>query len=166
MARSLLWAGTVAAFVAATSGVWAHHADDPATGHATVTVSAPWTRATPGAAGNAAVYCELANAGAAADRLIGAETDAAARAELHGHTVQDGVMRMNKVDAIAVPAGGRAALAPGGFHLMLIGLKAPLEEGDAVAVTLRFETAGAIAIMVPVLGVGALGPPPAHPANH
>jgi copper(I)-binding protein len=63
----------------------------------------------------------------------------------------DGEMGMRPVDAIALPAGTAVALEPGGYHIMLIGLVAPLEAGTTIKVTLTFEQAGDITIDVPVL---------------
>jgi copper(I)-binding protein len=93
-----------------------------------------------------AAYLTVRNHGAADDRLIGIATDVADRAELHGSVMQDGVMRMRPVEAIEVPAHGEAALAPGGLHIMLIGLKAPLEQGGSFALTLSFENAGEVEV--------------------
>jgi copper(I)-binding protein len=93
-----------------------------------------------------AVYLTVRNQGAADDRLIGIATDVADRAELHGSVMQDGVMRMRPVAAIEVPAGGEAVLAPGGLHVMLIGLQAPLQEGGSFALKLSFETAGEVEV--------------------
>jgi copper(I)-binding protein len=66
------------------------------------------------------------------------------------------MMAMRKVDAIDVPANSQTVLAPGGLHLMFIGLKSPLQEGGQVAVTLVFEKAGEIAVSLPVKGPGAM----------
>lgn len=86
------------------------------------------------------------------DRLIAARSDISERVELHTH-IEDsnGVMRMVEVeDGIAVPAGGIAMLKRGGDHVMFMGLKAPLEQGDDISVTLVFENAGEIEVTIPV----------------
>src|SRR6185369_1359316 len=88
----------------------------------------PWARATVTPTGGA--YLAIDNQGAA-DRLVKVETGIA-KAELHNHIMDGGVMKMRAVDAIPVPAG-RTALSPGGYHIMLIGLKAPLKEGTTFA---------------------------------
>jgi copper(I)-binding protein len=67
---------------------------------------------------------------------------------------------MRPVEAIEIPAGQTVTLQPGGFHLMLIGLKEPLIQGQAVPVTLRFERAGEVPVMLAVQPAGARGPMP------
>ena len=81
-----------------------------------VAVEQAWTRASAGAGGNSAVFMTLRNDGNEDDRLIGAQTPAAAAAELHGHEMNDGIMRMRPVAAIDLPAGAAVKLAPGGLH--------------------------------------------------
>lgn len=86
------------------------------------------------------------------DRLIDARSEVAARVEIHTH-VEDanGVMRMIKVeDGIRIPAGGMALLERGGDHVMLMGLTAPLAQGDEIDVTLIFEQAGEMTVTIPV----------------
>jgi copper(I)-binding protein len=72
------------------------------------------------------------------------------------------VMKMRRLAGVAIPAGQTVALAPGAMHLMLVGLKAPLREGQSFALTLTFAKAGRQTVMVRVGKVGAMGPPPAH----
>lgn len=123
-----------------------------------VSVSSPWTRATanPGAAG--AVFMTLSNGGSSADQLLSAASPVAATVELHTHAMRDGVMHMHPIPLIEVPAGGKAVLQPGGLHIMLIDLKAPLREGQTVPLSLTFAKAGTMTVTVPVLGPGASGP--------
>jgi hypothetical protein len=66
----------------------------------------------------------------------------AERVELHSMQMQGDVMRMRQVDAIELPAGATVELAPGGLHLMLMGLKSPLKAGERLPLVLRFEKAG------------------------
>jgi copper(I)-binding protein len=121
-----------------------------------IAVEAPWSRATPGGAKVAAGYLTLENGGAAPDRLVSATADIAERAEIHEMSMSDGMMKMRQVsDGVAVPAGGSVALAPQGYHLMFLGLKKPLKEGEAFAGTLTFEKAGTVAVTFEVRGVGA-----------
>jgi len=98
----------------------------------------------------------------AADRLVGAETPVAARAEVHTMTMDGAVMRMRPVDSVPLPAGQAVALAPGGLHIMLTGLKAPLKAGQDFPLTLRFEHAPPLTVAVHVepLGVRAGGKQP------
>jgi copper(I)-binding protein len=111
-------------------------------------IANPWVR--PSATANGAIYLEIDNKGTAADRLVAASTTAAAKAELHTHVMDGNIARMRPVDAIEVTPGSATVLKPGGLHIMLLGLKAPLKEGDTVAVTLTFEKAGKVDVTVPV----------------
>jgi periplasmic copper chaperone A len=124
-----------------------------------LTVADPWARATPGAAKTGAAYLTVRNAGAQADRIVSAAASGtAARAELHTHLHENGVMKMRHVDAVEVPAGGEAVFVPGQLHIMLMGLEKALKPGDSFELTLTFEKAGAVTVTVPVLTVGAMGP--------
>ena len=95
---------------------------------------------------------------ALAAMLIGVSAPVAERVELHAHIMSDGVMRMRRVDAVPVPGGGSAELKPGGRHVMLIGLRAPLKEGGTFPLTLTFDKAGTITVTVAVGSVAARGP--------
>ena len=111
-----------------------------------ITVEHPLVRASLGKAPNTAAYAVLKNAGPSPDRLLGAFCACAKRVELHGHVMRGQVAEMRPVAAVPVPAGGQAALAPRGHHLMIFGLKRPLEAGTMVNLTLRFERAGAVTV--------------------
>lgn len=123
----------------------------------------PWIRATPPNVETAAAYARIDGAGTA-DRLVSARTEAAERVEIHTHVNQNGVMTMTRIDALAVPATGSATLAPGGDHLMLIGLRRPLAAGDTVTFTLVFEKSGEVT--VPFTVRDARAQPPAEPSTH
>jgi hypothetical protein len=113
-----------------------------------ITIDHPWAR--PAAKGNSAAYLVIQNAGPA-DRLVSAATDVAGTVEMHSTTIDaQGVGRMVQVQAIDVPQGAEAKLAPGGLHIMLIGLKQPLAEGQEFPLTLTFEKAGAVTVEVAV----------------
>jgi periplasmic copper chaperone A len=121
-----------------------------------ISIEAPWSRATPGGAKVGAGYLTIKNGGAAPDRLVSAAADIAERAEIHEMSMTDGVMKMRQVsDGVGVPAGGNVALAPNGYHLMFLGLKKPLTEGDTFSGTLTFEKAGTVAVTFEVRGIGA-----------
>ena len=73
-------------------------------------------------------------------------------------TVKDGVMTMRKVDGgVEIPANGTLKLAPGGYHLMFIGLKKQPKQGEKFAATLTFEKAGPVAVEFAVEAMGANG---------
>jgi copper(I)-binding protein len=125
---------------------------------AQVRIEDPWSRATPPGAKIGAGYMKITG-GAAADRLVGASSPAAARVELHVTEKKGDVMRMRQVKAYDIPAGGSFELSPGGAHLMLVDLKAPLKEGAKVPMTLRFEKAGEVKVELQVRALGASGHP-------
>ena len=120
-------------------------------------ISGAFSRATPKNAKVGIAYMTIRSLGAA-DRLIGFSSPACERPEIHTHITDDGgIMRMRKVEAIDIPAGGVAELKPGGLHLMMMKLTGQLVEGDTVEVTLIFENAGEVTVTVPVKGAGATG---------
>lgn len=139
-----LWAGASAA------------AEPPA-------ISEAWIRATPPGARTAAAYLTMTSIGTA-DRLVGATTPAAAAVEIHTHVTEGGLQRMTRLTDLTLPAGVAVRLEPGGLHLMLIDVARPLEPGTNVPLSLRFATAGAVELEIPV--VDARGGPPASSAAH
>lgn len=130
-------------------------AGEPAATAGSIRIQQPFARATPAKVGGA--FMVLQNGGSAADRLLKAESPIAADVELHTHVKDGDAMRMRQVDGIPVPAGGAAKLEPGGYHVMLIGLKQPLKEGMHFPLTLTFEKAGRVTVEVPVQKAGASG---------
>lgn len=111
----------------------------------------PWTRPSAGGAKTGAAYFEIENTGKTADRLVSAKTDIAERVELHESIEEAGVAKMQALkDGIAVPAGGEAKLKPRGMHVMLLGLKQKLDEGQSFPMTLTFEKQGDVQIQVEV----------------
>lgn len=121
-------------------------------------VETPWARASAPTARTGAAFLSVRNESDAPDRLVGVETPAAERAELHTHLEENGIMRMRRIPAIDVPAHATVNLEPGGFHVMLMGLHAPLAEGETFPITLTFEKSGSVRIIVPVQGVAASVP--------
>lgn len=132
-----------------------------------VTVSGSWARTSPKNAANGAVYLTLESS--AADALVDASVDpsVAAMVEIHETKMADssmgdssmgdssmpagsGEMTMAPVDRIEIPAGGQVALEPGGYHIMLMKLAAPLETGSTIKVTLTFDKAAPQTIDVEV----------------
>ena len=104
-----------------------------------IEVENPYARAVPPTAANSAAFMLLQNNSDQERNLVSASSDVSEITELHNHINDDGVMRMRKVPQITVPAKGSVELKPGSFHVMLIKLKQPLQEGDAVNVTLNFD---------------------------
>lgn len=128
-----------------------------------IEVAQPWSR--PAAAGmTGAGYMTIANRGKAADTLTGVETASARKVEIHASSMAGGVMKMRRLDSgLAIPAGQAVALAPGGTHLMLIGLTKPLKSGDKVPATLVFASGNRLKIE---LSVGAAAPAAESHAHH
>lgn len=117
----------------------------------------PWARATPNGAQTGAVYLTIKNLSRINDRLESATSPVAQKAQIHQMTVANGIMRMREVaGGLSAPAGGTVALKPGGYHIMLIGLKKPLKVGDRFPLTLDFKTAGEIRVSIPVRPIGAM----------
>ncbi len=114
-------------------------------------IAHPWARASLSLeARNGAAYLTVRNAGSRTDRLIGASTHVADRAELHAHETENDVMKMRPVGAVEIPPGGTVALEPGGLHVMLLGLRTPLAKGMTFPMTLRFESAGEVDVEVTI----------------
>ena len=105
--------------------------------NAGIAVREAWSR--PAAAGSTgAGFLTLVNNGAAPVVLTGVESPLAAQVQIHQSRMARGVMSMARLDRLAAPPRGSVVLAPGGTHLMLIGLKAALKPGDRVPLVLRF----------------------------
>lgn len=127
---------------------------------AQVAVDAPWVRATVPQQTATGAFMRLT---ASRDlRLIGARSDIAQNTEVHEMAMQGQMMRMREVAAVPLPRGQAVALAPGGYHVMLIGLKRPLSAGEQVTLTLVFEDAGGKrseqTVQAPVRPLGAGAP--------
>lgn len=115
----------------------------------------PWARATPGPVKTGAVYFSVTALSDTSDKLIAVSTPRAAKAEMHTQMMDGDVMKMRPVTAIEVNPGEPTVLKPGGLHIMLVGLTAPLREKDRFPMTLTFEKAGKIEVQVLVEAVGA-----------
>ena len=107
-----------------------------------MTVSDAYIRGLPPGQTVTAAFMTFNNAFAQDCQLVGAESPVASSAEIHAHSHHNGAMSMRPVDAVKIPAGESLSLEPGGFHLMLFGLKDALKEGEAYAITLFFEGEG------------------------
>lgn len=129
-----------------------------------LTIEHPWARAS--VAANGAAYMTISNSGTEADELLAAASPVADKVELHTHIMEGEVMKMRPVKAIEVNVGEPAALKPGGLHIMLIGLKAPLKEGEKFPMTLTFKNAGTVDVEVAVQSVGANTPNEASMGAH
>ena len=116
-----------------------------------------WARATAKGADAGSVYVPLLNKGKTDDALVSVTTSAAEGAMLHETKTVDGVSRMTALDTIVLPVGKPVAMRPGGKHIMLMGLKQQLVEGQSFPLTLKFQHAGEATVSVMVHGAGAKG---------
>jgi copper(I)-binding protein len=110
----------------------------------------PWSREMPPVAPTAAAYFVVHNKGTEADRLLSVSTLHAGKAELHRHLHADGVMKMQQVQSVAIPAGGEVKFEPMGYHVMMFNLKQQAKDGERFPLTLTFEQAGAIEVVITV----------------
>jgi len=154
----------LAAVIAVGAAIFAQQSQSAAQSSAEVQVTQAWARATPGKSTIGAAYATVT--APAGDRLVGAASPVAASVEIHQHTMEGGVMKMRQIDAVPLPAGQPVTLSPGGYHLMLIDLKAPLVAGQSFPLSLRFEKGGTVETQVTVGGVGASGPAGGASADH
>src|SRR5271155_316330 len=147
MKRTL--AGLAAIFVLVLAGPAS--AEDVKAGDLVITQA--WSRATPNGAKIGGGYLTIENKGKAADRLIGGAAAVAAKVEVHEMAMNNGVMTMRPLDkGLTIEPGKTVKLAPGGYHLMMFDLKAPLKQGDKVPITLEFEKAGKVKLSLDVQG--------------
>lgn len=144
-------------------------------GSSVITVTGAWARASSVTAAASAAYMTIENSGSGADALVGASSPAATTVEVHETVVMEtparsdgmgmgsptppassdaagGMLGMQPVARLQIPAGGSVELQPGSYHVMLIGLTRELRSGDTIEITLRFEHAGEIVISAPVRG--------------
>lgn len=114
-------------------------------------LSGSFTRAMPPAAKAGGGFVTITNNGTESDRLVSAASGAANMVQLHEMRMENEVMVMREMkDGIEIPAGETVNLKPGGLHIMFMKVKKPFVEGEMVKVTLTFEKAGSVDIMLPV----------------
>ena len=121
-----------------------------------IKVGDAYVRAIPPGQPNSAAFMVLDNGGAKGHALVGAASPVAEAVELHTHIMDEGMMKMRRVERVELPAGESVRLQPGGLHVMLIGLKQPLKPDDQVHLTLTFEDNSARHLQVPVREVEAM----------
>ena len=112
-------------------------------------VTGAWVRPPAGMDRPAAGYMVIANPGGQPDALVAASSTVATSVEVHETTTMSGMTGMQPVAKIAIPAGGSVKLEPGGYHLMLMGVKT-LTVGDTVEIVLTFEKAGKVTVKAEV----------------
>jgi copper(I)-binding protein len=120
-------------------------------------ISAVWARATPKGASIGGGYFKITNTGNTPDRLIGGTSPVSEKFEIHEMSMDNGVMKMRPVTAgIEIKPGQTVELKPGGFHVMLVGLKQQLAQGQHFKATLIFEKAGKVDVDFAIVGIGAM----------
>jgi len=125
----------------------------------TLKISAAWARATPKGASVGGGYLTVTNTGKESDRLVGGSSDVSSGFEIHEMSMDKGVMKMRPVaDGVEIKPGQTVTLKPGGFHIMLTGLKKPLVQGEHIKGTLTFVKAGKVEVDFTVAGIGAQVP--------
>ena len=126
----------------------------------------PWSRAVPKGATVAAGYVTIKNTGTEPDRLVGGSTPVAGKFEVHEMSMDKGIMKMRPVaGGVEIKPGETLELKPQSFHIMMMGLKQPIEKGKPFKGSLVFEKAGAVDVDFAVEAVGAT-PAAAAPAHH
>lgn len=116
----------------------------------------PWTRATPAGAKVGGGYLTIENTGSTADRLVSASASFAGKTEIHEMAVTNGVMTMRPLDkGLAIAPGAKVEFKPGGYHIMFMELKQPIEQGNVPKAILTFEKAGTVEVELKVEPVGA-----------
>jgi hypothetical protein len=152
MTRTFLAAAVLAALLAMPA-----YADDVTVG--ALKISAPWARATPKGASVGGGYMAITNTGNAPDRLVGGTTDISNRFELHEMSLDNGVMKMREVgQGVEIKPGEKVEFKPGGYHVMFMGLKQQLVQGQHFKATLQFEKAGKVDVDFVIEGLGAQAP--------
>ena len=131
-----------------------------------IDIGHPYARVTAVGQPTGGGYLSLDNKGRD-DRLLSATAAVSASVELHSMSMEGDVMRMRQVDGIALPTGKKVELKPGGFHIMFVGLKAPLKAGDKFPLKLKFEKSGEVEVMVNVEAPNSAADMPAeHKHKH
>jgi uncharacterized protein YcnI/copper(I)-binding protein len=124
-----------------------------------LTIEAPWVRATPGGAKVAGGFMKITNTGKEPDRLTGGTVPFAGRFEVHEMAVDGGVMKMRELTkGLEIKPGETVELKPGGYHVMFMDLKSGLKEGQSVKGTLVFEKAGKVEVEYKVGPIGGGAP--------
>jgi copper(I)-binding protein len=135
---------------------------------AQVTVTEPWARATVAQQTASGAFMQLRSPVAA--RLVAVSTPVAASAELHKMEMTGQMMKMRQVDGIDLPAGQVVNLGSGGYHIMLMGLKRQLKEGESIPLSLIIERKGGkretVTVNAPVKPLTFAGPQGSAPAHH
>lgn len=138
------------------ASVVSSHVQAQTSAPSTIHVERAWARATPARAKTGAAYVAVINNGGIADRLLSATTPLAQKVQFHKETEDNGISRMRELRTVEIDPGAKVIFKPGDMHMMMVGLKQPLKEGETFPLTLTFEKAGKIDVTVSVAKVGAM----------
>ena len=122
-----------------------------------IVVEKVWARATPKMAATGGAYLTMTNRGPGEDRLLNVTSPVAEKIQFHAMAIDNGVAKMTQLSAIELHPGVPVVFKTGGIHMMLLGLRHQLKEGETVPLILTFEKADAIKVDARVLGIGATG---------
>jgi copper(I)-binding protein len=136
------------ALLAASSLVAAAHAHQYSVGN--LVIGHPWSRPTASGMPTGVAYLSITNNGTRQDTLVSASTPAAARVEFHRSSLESGMARMRPTGELIVAPNTTLTAEPGGLHLMLVDLKAPLVAGSSIPLLLQFKSAGLITVQLKV----------------
>jgi copper(I)-binding protein len=135
-------------------------------GQNSIAIEHAWARATPAGAKTGAAYLTVVNNGKATDTLVSASTPVANEVQFHSVKEENGVSSMREMSTVEVRPGASVTFNPGGMHIMIVGLKQPLKEGQSFPMTVTFEKAGKFDVTIPVGKVGATQGPGMDSMTH
>jgi periplasmic copper chaperone A len=154
MTRTTFIIAAMVAAIAAACAALPAQAEDVTAG--TLKISAPWARATPKGASVGGGYLTITNSGTVPDRLLGGSSDVSRSFEVHEMKMEGGVMKMRPVaGGLEIKPGQTVTFDPSGYHIMLMGLKKQLMQGEHFKATLQFAKAGKVDVDFTVEGIGA-----------
>ena len=133
---------------------------------AEVTVENAWVRMPPPVVDTAAGYLELKNSGGQEVSVVGIECDAAATPEFHSMQMHDGMVHMQRMEKVSIPAGGSVRFEPGGDHLMLKELTRELKAGDRVTIRIDLSNGESVSVVAEVLDMRAKPQGEEHGGGH
>lgn len=122
-------------------------------------ITQPWARATPEGADSGAAYMTVTNTGTKPERLSCVSSEESAKCQIHRMSMDNGVMKMREVPGgLEVKPGETITFKPGGYHLMLVDLKAPLQQGKTVEAVMKVDNGGTAQVEFPIAAIGAPAP--------
>ncbi|MGA1712637.1 MAG: copper chaperone PCu(A)C [bacterium] len=115
-----------------------------------IQIEDPWVRAVPPNANNSAIFLDLRNESEQLRKLVEVHSEVAERVELHTTKDEDGMLRKQRLEEVLIPALETQSFHPGGIHIMLIGLRSPLEVGGVIELELVYADQSKETISIPV----------------